>query len=75
MDIHVVTIGESYKEPTILLLNQEGQFDSFGSKAEEKLTQLQQEDPDGANDWYLFRNFKMQLYNNKVILNCISLKV
>ncbi|XP_071128830.1 heat shock 70 kDa protein 12A-like isoform X2 [Mytilus edulis] len=74
LDIHVVTIDESHKEPTILLLNQEGQFDSFGSKAEEKLTQLQQEDPDGANDWYLFRNFKMQLYNNKSLSKLLKFK-
>lgn len=57
----------SNKEPTVLLLNQEGQFDSFGSKAEEKYTELEQNDPVAAKDWYFFRRFKMQLYNNKVL--------
>ncbi|XP_061183555.1 heat shock 70 kDa protein 12A-like [Saccostrea echinata] len=53
----------SHKTPTCLLLNPEGNFDSFGFQAEEKYNNLTN---DNAHDgWRFFRRFKMILLNEK----------
>ncbi|KAL4229976.1 hypothetical protein ACF0H5_010365 [Mactra antiquata] len=52
----------SLKTPTVILLDPDRKFHSFGYDAEEKYSQLLDDDEDA--DWSLFRRFKMKLYNN-----------
>ncbi|XP_052803344.1 heat shock 70 kDa protein 12B-like [Mya arenaria] len=53
----------SLKTPTCLLLDQKGNFHSFGFEAENKYTSLAE---DGQHHgWRLFRRFKMMLHSNK----------
>ena len=70
LEICVMGIGqkglESLKVPTVLLLDPNKNFSAFGFEAEEKYTELIQDDPDAANNWYYFSRFKMQLYQNRV---------
>ena len=54
----------SSKAPTTILLTNEEQFDSFGYKAEEKYTELLENDE--AEGWRFFKQFKMKLFENKV---------
>lgn len=54
----------SYKTPTVLLLDPEGRFHSFGSKAADHYLDLA--DTEEAFKWYYFDRFKMQLYRKKV---------
>ncbi|XP_063413669.1 heat shock 70 kDa protein 12A-like [Mytilus trossulus] len=62
----------SYKTPTVLLLNPEGQFHSFGAAAEDHYVTLAESDE--ANSWYYFDRFKMQLYSAKDINRNMMLK-
>ena len=55
----------SLKTPTSVLVDPEGKFDSFGYEAETKYASLL-EDESGAEDWALYRKFKMILHNNPV---------
>ncbi|WAQ99241.1 HS12A-like protein [Mya arenaria] len=52
----------SLKTPTVLLLNQSKEFDSFGYEAEERYADLLLDESDEG--WMLFRKFKMILYQN-----------
>ncbi|OWF51207.1 heat shock 70 kDa protein 12B-like [Mizuhopecten yessoensis] len=52
----------SLKAPTCVLLKPDRTFDSFGYEAEDKYTELFQED--SHEDWYFFKRFKMTLHNN-----------
>ncbi|XP_052218934.1 heat shock 70 kDa protein 12A-like isoform X3 [Dreissena polymorpha] len=55
----------SLKTPTSVLLNEDGEFDSFGFDAEDKYVSLA---ADGKHHgWRLFRRFKMVLHNQKRI--------
>ena len=76
LEIYVMGIDqkglESLKVPTVLLLDPNGNFSAFGFEAEEKYTELIQDDPDAANNWYYFSRFKMQLYQNRV-RNCFNI--
>lgn len=54
----------SHKTPTCLLLNPEGNFDSFGYPAEEKYYNLMNDD--AHHGWKFFKRFKMVLLNEKV---------
>ncbi|KAH3808141.1 hypothetical protein DPMN_136492 [Dreissena polymorpha] len=55
----------SLKTPTSVLLNEDGEFDSFGFDAEDKYVSLA---ADGKHHgWRLFRRFKMVLHNQKVV--------
>lgn len=55
----------SLKTPTCLLLSPSGEFHSFGFEAENKYTDLAEDDE--HHEWRLFRCFKMMLYHNKVL--------
>ena len=54
----------SLKTPTCVLFKSDKTFDCFGFEAEDKYMDLSMEETN--NQWYFFRRFKMQLYNNKV---------
>ncbi|XP_052218930.1 heat shock 70 kDa protein 12B-like isoform X2 [Dreissena polymorpha] len=54
----------SHKTPTSVLLNEDGEFDSFGFDAEDKYSSLAE---DGKHHgWRLFRRFKMVLQNQRI---------
>lgn len=57
--------GLSLKTPTCILFNQNQVFESFGGEAEDKYTELAQEEE--HMDWFFFKRFKMQLYDKKEI--------
>ncbi|XP_033743555.1 heat shock 70 kDa protein 12A-like [Pecten maximus] len=52
----------SLKVPTCVLLQPDQTFHSFGYEAEDKYTELFQDDE--HEDWYFFKRFKMTLHNN-----------
>lgn len=54
-----------HKTPTCLLLKSDGELDSFGFEAVHKYNDLSE---DEAASYYFFDRFKMNLYDNKVIL-------
>jgi len=58
----------SLKTPTTVLLDPKGKFDSFGYEAENKYSELAEDDE--HKGWYYFRRFKMLLYKNKVRVSC-----
>ena len=70
-DIHLMRNPEggqsvgavSYKVPTILLLNEQGKFHSFGYEARETYHNLDAED---SRQWLYFEKFKMELHSRKV---------
>ncbi|XP_052267992.1 heat shock 70 kDa protein 12B-like isoform X2 [Dreissena polymorpha] len=53
----------TYKTPTSVLLDRDGQCHEFGYKAEDKFAQLAEDDE--HTGWRLFRRFKMILHNDK----------
>ena len=56
----------SLKTPTSILLNEDGEFDSFGFDAEDKYSSLAE---DGKHHgWRLFRRFKM-VFNKECVSN------
>ncbi|XP_052089704.1 heat shock 70 kDa protein 12A-like [Mytilus californianus] len=57
----------SYKTPTVLLLDPEGRFHSFGSKAADHYVNLAEKEE--ACKWYFFDRFKMQLYKKELTHN------
>ena len=73
-DIHLMrhpesgqTVGTvSYKIPTVLLLNERGEFHSFGYEARETYHNL---DEDESRRWLFFEKFKMELHSRKVSLH------
>jgi len=56
------------KTPTVLLLDPYGNFDSFGKKALDKYYSLRRSRSSSIciDDYYLFRQFKMTLYDLQV---------
>ena len=70
-DIHLMRNPEggqsvgavSYKVPTILLLNEQGKFHSFGYEARETYHNL---DAEESRKWFYFEKFKMELHSRKV---------
>lgn len=54
----------SEKTPTVLLLDQDKNFHSFGYDAEDKYCELAQEEK--HTGWYYFKHFKMTLYHEKI---------
>jgi len=66
------------KTSTSVLFDKDKQFVTFGFEAEDKYSELAIDNRHG--EYYLFRNFKMQLYDKMVIcvlcmfvgLNCMS---
>ncbi|XP_045204412.2 heat shock 70 kDa protein 12A-like [Mercenaria mercenaria] len=55
----------SLKAPTSILFSPDKRFHSFGYEAEDKYSDLAEEDM--HSDWYFFRRFKMILHQNKVL--------
>ena len=55
----------SYKIPTILLLNERGEFHSFGYEAREAYHDL---DAEKSRKWLYLEKFKMELHSRKVLL-------
>lgn len=53
----------SYKIPTVLLLNEQGEFHSFGYEARETYHDL---DAEESRKWLYFEKFKMELHSRKV---------
>ncbi|XP_045204409.2 heat shock 70 kDa protein 12A-like isoform X2 [Mercenaria mercenaria] len=51
--------------PTSILFSPDKRFHSFGYEAEDKYSDLAEEDM--HSDWYFFRRFKMILHQNKVL--------
>ena len=76
-DIHLMRHPEggqavgtvSYKIPTILLLNGQGEFHSFGYEARETYHNL---DAEESRKWFYFEKFKMELHSRKVHLCILS---
>lgn len=72
-DIHLMRHPESgqsvgsvsYKIPTVLLLNERGEFHSFGYEARETYHNL---DAEESQKWLYFEKFKMELHSRKVDL-------
>lgn len=70
-DIHLMRHPEggqavgtvSYKIPTTLLLNERGEFHSFGYEARETYHNL---DAEESRNWLYFEKFKMELHSRKV---------
>ncbi|KAK3602816.1 hypothetical protein CHS0354_026367 [Potamilus streckersoni] len=54
----------SLKQPTCVLCNSKGEFDSFGYDAENKYTALAEDDK--HHSWYFFRRFKMVLHEKQI---------
>ena len=53
--------GGEAKTPTCILFNQNKQFHSFGTQAEDRYSEIAQ---NGENaDWYFFKHFKLLLKN------------
>lgn len=57
---------QSMKTPTCLLLDSNEKFNSFGYIAQERYSEIANDDE--QDDWYYFKNFKMKLHSNKVII-------
>ena len=79
-DIHLMRHPEggqavgtvSYKIPTILLLNGQGEFHSFGYEARETYHNL---DAEESRKWFYFEKFKMELHSRKVCKNFFIVNV
>ncbi|XP_062610493.1 heat shock 70 kDa protein 12B-like [Saccostrea cucullata] len=54
---------ESLKTPTCILFNKDKVFDSFGYEAEDKYSELAEEEE--HEEWYYFKRFKMSLFNTE----------
>ncbi|XP_053378110.1 heat shock 70 kDa protein 12B-like [Mercenaria mercenaria] len=69
---------QTYKTPTCLLLDQDGNFKEFGSDADKLYsncnTEEETEKPDGWENYYFFRHFKMALYNRKMLSDATSIE-
>lgn len=52
------------KTPTCVLLNPRGHFDSFGFEAEDKFTDLVDDQEDTG--WMFFQSYPLTLYNSEV---------
>lgn len=53
------------KAPTVILLNKDQSFNSFGYRAQKIYGDLLDE-PEDASQYYFIQNFKMQLYDKTV---------
>ena len=59
------------KWPLVLLLDPCARFVSFGQKAKDSYERKCVPNPDRADDYLLFQNFKMHLYETPVGVICI----
>ena len=63
---------DTLKTPTVLLLNPELQFDSFGYEAQDNFLDVVEDNEEES--WYYFDEFKMALYDEKVsIIDNVSI--
>ncbi|XP_033731605.1 heat shock 70 kDa protein 12B-like [Pecten maximus] len=62
---------QSLKTSTCVLFSPDKKFYDFGFQAEDKYSELVLEEKEKG--WYLFRRFKMELYNAKVTKSVISM--
>ncbi|XP_052819573.1 heat shock 70 kDa protein 12B-like [Mya arenaria] len=62
----------SLKTPTSVLLNPNGEFDSFGFEAEDKYATLAEDDEHLG--WRLFRRFKMVLHSNEHLTKDVTVE-
>lgn len=60
----------AYKTPSVLLVKSNGEFVAFCYDAEEKYSELANDD--AHYGYYFFKDFKMALYENEVIITCIK---
>ena len=58
------TVSQTSKAPTVVLLDENKDFDSFGYEAEENFAEHVSNNTHGK--YYRFCNFKMKLYQEKV---------
>lgn len=56
-------VSNQEKTPTILLLNDQKEFHSFGNAARDHYYNLKTKE---TKQWYYFEKFKMTLHNNEV---------
>lgn len=61
--------NDEMKAPSILLLNPDQSFNSFGYRAQNNYKQLLLVDPEKAVKYYYVQDFKMQLHNRVYIMN------
>ena len=65
------------KTPTVLLLDPDEKFEAFGKNALDRYYRLNRSkpkrEPKRVDDYYLFRQFKMTLYNLKVTNHAIEI--
>lgn len=61
------------KCPTVVMLNEDKIFDSFGYKAEEHYAKMVKKKT--HLKCYRFRDFKMKLYNEKVYFIALIIKI
>ncbi|KAL3878229.1 hypothetical protein ACJMK2_030594 [Sinanodonta woodiana] len=54
----------SLKQPTCVLCNSKGEFDSFGYDAENKYSAMAEDNE--HHNWYFFRRFKMVLHDKQI---------
>lgn len=67
-----LTPGTS-KTPTVLLLDPDEKFEAFGKNALDRYYSLNRSKSKRVGDYYLFRQFKMSLYNVQVtnyVIDC-----
>lgn len=62
----------THKTPTVLLLNNNGTFHSFGAKAEREYASLAAKGK--THEFYYFERFKMQLYKEKKLSSNVVIK-
>ncbi|XP_045165267.1 heat shock 70 kDa protein 12B-like [Mercenaria mercenaria] len=58
-----------YKTPTCLLVNPERTDSWFGDEAEQEYIKLRPRDQ--PNNWFFFRNFKMQIYGKEITTDMV----
>ncbi|XP_052278254.1 heat shock 70 kDa protein 12B-like isoform X2 [Dreissena polymorpha] len=51
------------KTPTVLLLKPDGGFEAFGYEAENRFSELADDEDVNENEWHFFKHFKMTLHN------------
>lgn len=70
--------GLSLKTPTCVLFDPDQHFVAFGGEAEDRYTEIANEDEQNDNSeltrWYFFRRFKMQLYDKQEIRRDLMLE-
>ena len=61
-----ITVSRTSKAPTVVLLDENKEYHSFGYEAEENYAEHIENNTSTQKEYYRFRNFKMRLYHEKV---------